>query len=91
MNRSQVRDVWGYPAVPRHVYVLSAEHRYARPCQGLAIDFKMTGKAWEALVTYVEETADGKTQRVVQAWVPIQQLLPVKSRADDLQSGEEPY
>lgn len=79
-----MRDVWGYPAVPRHVYVLSTEQRYERPYQGLAFDFKKTGKVWEG-------SADGKTQRVVQAWVPVQQLLPVKSRVDYLQRGEEPY
>jgi hypothetical protein len=73
MNRSR-RDTWPPYQPTRHVLVRRTDYRYARPWQGFIIDWKLTGKHWEALVAFADDTQDGSP--VVHRWFPADRLRP---------------
>jgi len=73
MNPSSF-DKW--PRYERvRLVLVRREHRYERPWQGLIVDWRKTGRTWEALVTYIDDRAEGSGLR--QEWFPATQLRPV--------------
>ncbi|NRQ51565.1 hypothetical protein [Aeromicrobium stalagmiti] len=73
MNRPK-SDKWPPYKPTRHVLIKREDHRFARPFQGFVVDWKRTGKKWEALVVFMDERVDGMP--LVQTWFPIEQLMP---------------
>ena len=74
MNPSSF-DRW--PRYERVRFVLvKRQHRYERPWQGFIVDWRKTGRRWEALVTYVDDRAEGSGVRT--DWFPDSQLRPIE-------------
>ncbi|WP_156464522.1 hypothetical protein [Aeromicrobium sp. Root495] len=74
MNPSKL-DRW--PRYERvHFVLVKRGHRYERPWQGFVVGWRRAGRGWEALVTYVDEQADGSG--VHTDWFPQARLRPVE-------------
>lgn len=76
MNRPK-SDKWPPYEPTRHVLVKRTDHRYARPWQGLVIDWKRDKRGWLALVVFMDEALEGSP--LVQRWLPVDELRPVET------------
>jgi len=80
MNRSK-RDVWPPYEPTRHVLIKRQDYRYARPWQGFVVEWKKTGKRWDALVVFANEALDGRPCEgapIIVRWFPADQLRPCR-------------
>ena len=67
---------WPVPRNTRFVYVLG-EDRLATPVQGLVLAWNRHRYRWRALVVHVDNHVHGG--RVVQDWIPLERLRPVRA------------
>lgn len=85
-----------YAATSRiaHVWV-RAEERFMPPAPGLVIDWRRHSYRWSALVILIDVQGDGRP--VVQRWVPVERLIPIRSDPNDGKvfphpdAGVQPY
>ena len=75
MGQSRRDREWPVPRNTRFVYVLG-EDKLTAPVQGLVIAWNRYRYRWRALVVQVDPAHDG---RVVQDWVPVERLRPVRT------------
>ena len=76
MGQSRLDRTWPAPRNTRFVYVLG-EDRLATPVQGLVVAWSRYRYKWRALVVRVDESVPGG--RLVQDWLPLERLRPVRS------------
>ena len=67
---------WPAPRNTRFVYVVG-EDRLVAPIQGLVVAWTRHRWCWRALVVRVDESVPGG--RLVQDWLPVERLRPVRS------------
>ena len=76
MGQRRIDREWPAPRNTRHVWVFG-EDRLTPPTQGLVIAWRRHSYRWSALVVRIDESvAEG---RVIQDWLPIDRLRPVRS------------
>ena len=76
MGQRKVDREWPPPRNTRHVWVVGEDH-LTPPVQGLVIAWARRSYRWSALVVRVDDT--GGAERMVQDWLPVERLRPVRS------------
>lgn len=76
MGQSKADRTWPSPRNTRHVWVYADQKIYP-PVQGLVVSWTRRRYRWSAFVVRVETTNSG--DRVIQDWVPLERLRPVRS------------
>ncbi len=76
MGQRQADREWPKPRNTRHVWVIGYG-RHTPPVQGFVVAWSRHSYKWSALVVYIEPL--GEAQQMVQRWLPLDRLRPVRS------------
>lgn len=76
MGQRRIDREWPPPRNTRHVWIIG-EDRLTPPTQGLVLAWRRHSYRWSALVVRVDESVPGG--RIVQDWLPIDRLRPVRT------------
>ncbi|WP_375425507.1 hypothetical protein [uncultured Friedmanniella sp.] len=78
MGQSNSDKHWPRPTTTRHCWIKSRD-RLTPPVQGYVLEWRRHSYRYTALVIYLEPAG-----RIVQEWLPLEQLAPVRPRPTDL-------
>ena len=76
VGQRRIEREWPQPRSTRHVWVIG-DDRLTPPVQGLVLAWSRRAYKWSALVVRLDESGQGT--RVIQDWLPLERLRPVRS------------